>query len=412
MRNHSVRVMLAAAAVAAAPAVLAAQQTTVDTTTRPVTQAVMDTTVRPPTHTVVKGETLWELAQRYLNNPFLWPEILDLNKTMIADPHWIYPGQVFNLPGAVSSVSVAVSGFPPVDTMANVAPPMTVTVDTAALPTMALDSTQPPPEPSVNTATAPTVFKRAPETAPTTTSVASVAPPEPTVAKGRYLAAPYVVQTGTLKGAGQVIRSADLDALGNADSRRMFKAYDNVLLQTPAGMTLNPGDRLMVVKRGPSLRGLGDVIIPTGVILVTHAAEGDADPVGQVVKLYGEMTPGQLLVPADTADLSSTARPEPIADGPWASIKWVLSDPVLPTVQNYAVLDITSADGVKPGDMFQVFRAADTQKKGEIPGLPEVVIGTAQAIRVTAYGTTVMITTQRQPSINVGARVRVSARMP
>src|SRR5574341_1765018 len=26
-------------------------------------------------HTVEKGDTLWDLAQRYLNNPLLWPQI-------------------------------------------------------------------------------------------------------------------------------------------------------------------------------------------------------------------------------------------------------------------------------------------------------------------------------------------------
>ncbi len=42
-------------------------------------------------HIVERGDTLWDLAARYLGNPFLWPQIWDENK-YIPDAHWIYPG--------------------------------------------------------------------------------------------------------------------------------------------------------------------------------------------------------------------------------------------------------------------------------------------------------------------------------
>ncbi|MFH7320589.1 LysM peptidoglycan-binding domain-containing protein [Desulfurivibrio sp. D14AmB] len=48
-------------------------------------------------HTVVKGDTLWDLGGGYLNDHFSWPKIWELNPE-IADPHWIYPGQVFTIP--------------------------------------------------------------------------------------------------------------------------------------------------------------------------------------------------------------------------------------------------------------------------------------------------------------------------
>jgi len=42
-------------------------------------------------HIIVKGDTLWDLAGHYLNNPLLWPQIWEENK-YITDAHWIYPG--------------------------------------------------------------------------------------------------------------------------------------------------------------------------------------------------------------------------------------------------------------------------------------------------------------------------------
>ena len=42
-------------------------------------------------HIVVKGDTLWDLAGKYLGNSYLWPQIWEKNQYVL-DAHWIYPG--------------------------------------------------------------------------------------------------------------------------------------------------------------------------------------------------------------------------------------------------------------------------------------------------------------------------------
>ena len=45
----------------------------------------------PQVYVVKKGDTLWDISKRFLNNPVRWPEIWASNKH-VKNPHWIFPG--------------------------------------------------------------------------------------------------------------------------------------------------------------------------------------------------------------------------------------------------------------------------------------------------------------------------------
>lgn len=51
----------------------------------------------PDRHRVQQGDTLWELASLFLQNPWCWPHVWQQNQDRISNPHWIYPGQVIVL---------------------------------------------------------------------------------------------------------------------------------------------------------------------------------------------------------------------------------------------------------------------------------------------------------------------------
>ena len=51
----------------------------------------------PARYVVEKGDTLWSISERFLQNPWRWPDVWGINKDYVKNPHLIYPGDVIIL---------------------------------------------------------------------------------------------------------------------------------------------------------------------------------------------------------------------------------------------------------------------------------------------------------------------------
>ncbi|MDD5762915.1 MAG: LysM domain-containing protein [bacterium] len=63
-------------------------------------------------HTVVEGDTLWDLSAKYLGSPWKWTEVWERNR-FITNPHYIYPGiQVVIVPPGAREIALGQESAP------------------------------------------------------------------------------------------------------------------------------------------------------------------------------------------------------------------------------------------------------------------------------------------------------------
>jgi LysM repeat protein len=374
----------------------------------PVWLIAQDTTSTVPnTHTVKKGDTLWDLATKYLSDAFRWPEIYRLNTDIIQDPHWIYPGEVLKLPGYVG-VGLPTAGAAASNPTAEPGPPTAPVITT-------------PDTTGANRRSEPSLFTpqtAQPATAPlggvlpaVDTTPVSVTPPKPAVPYGDFIRAPWVDRREGPPVWGRIVGSAEIPGTTPAQQRSRFQLNDRVLIAPPTGSVAPEHDLYLAYHYGPLLEGVGQVIIPTGVLEVLRAPrDGDA-AVARVVRMFGEVQERDRLLAYDSSAMAAVGTPTPVKNGIVGDIRWIVNEPVLPPLEHYIVLTLTSQDGMKIGDQLELFRPRQKPADEGMLGIPEVHIGTAQVVRVTPRGTTAIITDLEQPKVDRSTRVRVIAKM-
>jgi LysM repeat protein len=354
-------------------------------------------TTREVKHVVKKGDTLWDLAQFYLKNPFRWPEIFRRNTDVVKDPHWIYPGEVIRIWGSEVKTAALARADSAGEVVSHVvtrpAPPVPTPTTTQESGGRSDLTTFASPLSRAAAALQADVVGRSRNGG---------------VRRGEVEAAPYADRSGGPRNAGRLVSSVDRPGIKTSLIQVRYQINDDLFIELPKGLVPRLGDLYMSYVLGPDLGENGQVVIPTGILRVEDIPVGQR-PIVRVIKQYAEIMLEQQVVPAPDLPFPAGTL-SPVAAGIRGTVLYIHNEPVLPTIGYYVVISPNSKTGIQVGD--EVSFIDNTTGPEQLSHAPPVVAGVAQVVRVTPFATTAIIIRQTQPTIRDGMPVRLTGKMP
>lgn len=323
-------------------------------------------------YTVKKGDTLWDISQRFSNSPYLWPDLWSGN-SQIANPHRIYPGERIRLfrRQDVERHSQPVEDKTPVEATAQ-----------AVVKT-------PEPEPE-------------PEPEPLT----QIEPEETLQPVSGYYTYAAMDQVGFIRKKALEPEGIIFRVRG---TQKMISQYDIVYINYQKATTLSPGSRYTVyrtfdpIKDRKTRKYIGIQHYILGVVEIIQSEPDYA--IGKIVQSFSNIRVDDLLMPY-------TRRSVKIARQ--KSQEGLLGKVIIAENHNFIIGDNTRVfidkgekDGVKPGQIYNIYYQ-DSERIGsskKITQLRPVAIGSLLVLHTEKTTATVAITKVTR-NISPGSLIR------
>lgn len=342
------------------------------------------------THTVVRGDTLWELAERYLGDGHEWSRIYEANREVLSSPDALEPGMELRIPGTggeVERLRVIPSRRgenPPPEALRE--PPAREADEPAAAE---------PAQEQLGIGGR-TVFYR--ETEP----LGGIGPDPMNfleITEDGFWSAHWLVEPGRVpEHTGVVIGFEGAEEI--RAPRYSARPYDQMRVAFD-GPVPSVGDPLQVFRpSGLSLEGVADVMRPTGTMTVTGVSGDTA--IARVDQGYHRLQKGDYVRPLEPLPLTRGDHPTAVMDGPRATILGFAERHEIHLLGDQLFLDIGRDADVRVGDEFVV-----PWREGE-----ESSEGVLKVIAVQDSWSTARIKTLKNPVFLRGVRVRLSRKMP
>ena len=352
----------------------------------------------PEKYVVQKGDTLWDISERFLGDPFEWPDVWKRNEYII-NPHLIYPGDTVWLKAMIKTVMEAeappkieefIEKAPvvpePVEQPKPVSKPEPIFVQTA--PRLA-DAEKVAEASSVETIDEdPNVIRKLGE-------------PRNIFTEKIFLRTGFITQRSELPKP----KITDIE-----EEKSSATKFDVVVIDQGENDGVREGDIYAAIAVGDQVKhpdtgkNLGVVVRVKGVLRVISA--GDRQARCQVAENFDPMEVDDHVMPYRISRgprFDAWVKPEVSINGTILAIH----EPMLSIhINDILYLDKGSVDGVRPGDRFVIYGRKDSENAtGQRNPLGEI-----QAINVMANETAVIVVSLKGEHIEVGDRVVLNAR--
>lgn len=311
-------------------------------------------------HIIERGDTLWDLASRYLGDPYLWPQIWERNP-YIKDSHWIYPGDPVVIDVAVQE-------------------PLPIEEEVTEAPTEVSQVAPPAEEP---------VDERVPYPLGTSADV--------------YCFAKLVTE----EEGYFPFRIVSAEAI---EMQSQFSEGDVVYIDGGVEQGVKAGDQFSVLRRDRELQhpvsiaSMGQIYRQIARLKVLCAQ--DTTSIAEITYACDPVEIGQVLEPFKPVPVPLVLQPvradrcDPPNGKPTGYVVYQRDDVMDAGTDQVVMVDLGSAEGLYPGMFATVFR------DNPVPDMPRVLVGELGILTVEDGYSTAKITYSVMP-LAVGNRIEL-----
>lgn len=338
---------------------------------------------------VERGDTLWDIADRLLQDPFRWQRIWKANQARIDDPDLIFPGQRFAIPGQEGAAGAAgrepagEQQEEPEGRRAEAPGARGAGADTVGEPRASLFDTG-----------------RRQGSITSGGFSAEERPPLRPLTRSDVFGAPFVARPQQIAPRGRVLGPV---TAGNQQVQVwQGRAGDEVRVGL-RGVEASAGDTLFAVEIGRSVGDMGRTVQPTGVLSV-ESVSGDTAR-ARLGQVYGLVRGGDAVVRTPVPGIPGGTDFRPADRELSATMLEAADGGALLREGGLVFMDRGSSDGVRPGDVFVAAPGEAGEGRGERIGARAIVV------RVRPETSTARVIHPGDGTVSPGAAARLVRRV-